>query len=52
VTYTIIASGATNPLHALDGLTLTAHPLTSSGKIVGWRLGGPLAADLGLAGEN
>lgn len=50
--FVIKAAGATNPLHALDGHTLTAHPLTSAGKITGWQLGGSLAADLGLQGER
>lgn len=51
VTFVINAS-ATSPLHALDGLTLTAHPLTSDGKITGWQLGGSLAMNLGLSGEK
>lgn len=52
VYFTITASDATNPLHTLDGQTLTAHPLTSVGKIVGWQLSGSLAATLGLSGER
>lgn len=51
VNFTIVAPGATNPLHSLDGKTLTAHPLTALGKIVGWQLSGSLAQSLGLAGE-
>jgi type IV pilus assembly protein PilA len=52
VTFTIKAVANTNPLHALDSQTLTAHPLTSGGKITGWQLGGSLATNLGLSGEN
>jgi type IV pilus assembly protein PilA len=52
VNFVINATGATNPLHALDGKTLTAHPLTSGGKISGWQLTGSLAVSLGLAGER
>ena len=52
VDFTIRASADTAPLHALDGMTLSAHPLTTTGEIVGWQLGGSLAASLGLAGEK
>ncbi len=52
VSFTINAAGATNPLHTLDGMTLTAHPLTTEGKIIGWQLNGSLALILGLAGER
>ena len=52
VTYQIVASSTCNSLKSLDGQTLTAHPMTSAGKITGWRLGGTLATNLGLAGER
>ncbi|MDR3553541.1 MAG: pilin [Syntrophobacteraceae bacterium] len=52
VDFTIKASGATNPLHALDGQVLSAHPITSGGKIQGWQLSGSLAQSLSLQGER
>jgi len=52
VDFVINAPAATNPLHALDGLTLSAHPLTTLGRISGWQLNGSLATILGLAGEQ
>jgi type IV pilus assembly protein PilA len=52
VYFVITATGTTNPLYALNGMTLTAHPHTSLGKITGWQLNGSLAAILGLAGEQ
>ena len=52
VSFVINAPAATNPLYTLNGMTLTAHPLTSQGKITGWQLNGSLAASLGLAGEQ
>jgi type IV pilus assembly protein PilA len=52
VNFTITAPGETNALHALDGMTLTAHPITAPGKIIGWQLSGSLATNLGLAGER
>ncbi len=52
VNFTINASGATSPLHDLDGQVLSAHPITSNGKIQGWALSGTLAQSLGLQGER
>ena len=52
VDFTINAPAATNALHTLNGMTLSAHPLTAAGKITGWQLNGSLAASLGLAGER
>ncbi len=50
--FVVNASGATSPLLSLNGQTLSAHPLTTAGKIIGWQLNGSLAASLGLAGER
>ena len=52
VSFVIKASASTDPLHALDGQTLTAHPLTSGGKVGGWQLSGSLAESLDLEGEK
>ncbi len=52
VSFTIKASGGTNPLHALDRQVLYAQPLTSAGMITGWELSGSLAVTLGLEGER
>ena len=52
VSFTIKATDPTNPLHTLNGTTLTAHAITSGGKITGWELNGSLALNLGLAGEK
>ncbi len=42
VSFVINAHGNTNPLHTLDGMTLTAHPLTTEGKLSGGSLTVPL----------
>jgi type IV pilus assembly protein PilA len=39
-------------LKALNGMTLVAAPNVTANKIVGWKLSGPLATRLGLAGEG
>lgn len=52
LTFVIQAPTGTNPLYALRNQTLTAHPFTADGKIVGWQIGGSLATNLGLSGEN
>lgn len=52
LSFVIKASGATNPLHALNGQTLNAHPLTTGGMISGWELSGSLATSLALEGER
>jgi len=41
-------TGTCKDLEKLNGLTLTATPVTSSGKITSWTLGGGLAKELGL----
>lgn len=52
LSFTIRASGATNPLHALDGETLSARPIVSGGIIHGWQLSGSLAESLDLDPER
>jgi type IV pilus assembly protein PilA len=52
VSFTIKSPGATSPLYALNGLTIFAHPLVTTGKITGWELTGSLATILGLQGEK
>jgi len=55
VTFVIKATGATSPLHALNGGTngtLTATPNTSAGKIISWTMGGSFATSLGLTGPQ
>ncbi|MDR3567099.1 MAG: prepilin-type N-terminal cleavage/methylation domain-containing protein [Syntrophobacteraceae bacterium] len=52
LSFTIKGSGATNPLHSLDGQVLYARPVTSAGIIKSWAISGPLAASLGLNGEQ
>jgi type IV pilus assembly protein PilA len=52
VFFVINSTGATSPLYALNGKTLSASPQTSNGKITGWQLGGGLAVQLGLSNEK
>jgi type IV pilus assembly protein PilA len=52
VNFVINARNSTSPLYALNGMTLSAHPLTPNGKITGWQLSGSLATSLGLSGER
>ncbi len=47
-----IASGTCLELKDLAGQTITATAQSMSGKITGWVLGGSLAEQLGLAGEQ
>lgn len=52
VDFIIKAAGRTDPIHCLNGQTLTAHVFTTHGTIGGWVLSGSLAASLDLEGEQ
>lgn len=53
MSFSIVANDEScKPLKALNGLILTTTPQTSNNKIVGWKLSGTLAEQLGLSGEG